>query len=104
MAMHQVNPGAKLAALDPTFNLTDEVSPGHTHVRPQDYFDAATLLRVTRQAELRLGVNNILDRQPPLLIGNSSAGDGPFNANTYPDWYDPLGRYVFASLSVTLDR
>jgi outer membrane receptor protein involved in Fe transport len=49
--------------------------------------------------ELRLGVNNLLDRQPPLVVGNTAAGDGPFSANTYPAWYDPLGRYVFASLS-----
>lgn len=93
----------KLAAADPKFNLTDEVSPGHTKLRAQDYFDAAAVLRLKRQFELRLGVNNLLDRQPPLVVSNTAAGDGPFNANTYPEWYDPLGRYVFASLSVALE-
>jgi outer membrane receptor protein involved in Fe transport len=60
------------------------------------------VFRVNRDFELRLGVNNVLDRQPPLVVSNTPAGDGPFNADTYPTWYDPLGRYVFAGLSVAL--
>ena len=92
----------KLAALDPRFNLTDQVSPGHTRLRPQDFFDVATVFRIRNGFDLRLGVNNVLDRQPPLVIGNTAAGDGPYNANTYPTWYDPLGRYVFASIALHL--
>jgi outer membrane receptor protein involved in Fe transport len=92
--------GVKLAALDPNFNLTDEVSPGHTKLRAQDYFDVTTAFKVRKGLTLRLGVNNVLDRQPPLVISNTAAGDGPYNANTYPTWYDPLGRYIFASVAV----
>ncbi len=86
----------------PKFNLTDEVSPAYTKLRAQDYFDVTTAFEVHKGIELRLGVNNVLDRQPPLIISNTPAGDGPFNANTYPQWYDPLGRFVFASVSVGL--
>jgi outer membrane receptor protein involved in Fe transport len=89
-----------LAALDPKFKLTDEVSEGHTHVSAQDYFDVTTAFKVRKGIELRLGVNNVLDRQPPLIVSNTAAGDGPFNANTYPEWYDPLGRFIFASVAV----
>lgn len=92
--------GATLAALDPKFNMTDNVSAGHTRLRPQDYFDAAARFEVRKGVDLRVGVNNLLDRQPPLVVGNTSAGDGPFNNNTYPEWYDPLGRYLFVSLAV----
>jgi outer membrane receptor protein involved in Fe transport len=95
--------GVKLAALDPKFNLTDEISPANTKLRPQDYFDLATVFRVRNRFELRLGVNNVLDRQPPLVVSNTAAGDGPYNSNTYPTWYDPLGRYVFASVAVALN-
>ena len=94
--------GVKLAALDPKFNLTDQVSPGHATLSAQDYFDITTVFRVREHLELRLGVNNLLDRQPPLVIGNTAAGDGPYNSNTYPTWYDPLGRYTFASVSFDL--
>jgi outer membrane receptor protein involved in Fe transport len=90
----------RLAALDPKFNLTDEISPGYTKLRAQDYLDVATVFRVRKDFELRLGVNNVLDRQPPLVVSNTAAGDGPYNANTYPTWYDPLGRYIFASIAV----
>jgi outer membrane receptor protein involved in Fe transport len=92
--------GVKLAALDPKFNLTDEVSPAYTKLRTQNYLDVAAIFKVRKGFELRLGVNNVLDRQPPLVVGNTAAGDGPFNANTYPEWYDPLGRYLFASVAV----
>ena len=92
--------GVKIAALDPKFNLTDQISPAYTKLRSQDYFDIATVFRVRRAFELRVGVNNALDRQPPLVISNTTAGDGPYNANTYPTWYDPLGRFAFASVTV----
>jgi outer membrane receptor protein involved in Fe transport len=91
--------GVKLAALDPKFNRTDEVSPGHTKLLSQDYLDVVTVFKVRKRFELRLGVNNVLDRQPPLVVGNTAAGDGPYNSNTYPSWYDPLGRCIFASAS-----
>jgi outer membrane receptor protein involved in Fe transport len=92
----------KLAALDPKFHLTDAVSPGYSRLTPQDYFDVATVFKFRTGFELRIGVNNVLDRQPPLVVSNTAAGDGPYNANTYPTWYDPLGRYVFASVAIDL--
>jgi iron complex outermembrane receptor protein len=90
----------KLAALDPKFNLTDEVSPAYAQLPMENYFDVATVLRARKGLELRLGVNNVLDREPPLVVSNTAAGDGPFNANSYPEWYDPLGRFAFASLTL----
>ena len=91
--------GVKVAALDPKFNMTDDISPGHDRLRPQDYFDLATLFRIRKGVELHLGVNNLLDRQPPLVVGNTAEGSALFNHNTYPEYYDVLGRYIFASLS-----
>ena len=94
--------GVKLAALDRRFGLIDDVAPGHTRIQPQDYFDVAAVLRIRKRMALRLGINNVLDRQPPLVVGNSAAGEGPFFGNTYPSWYDPLGRYVFGGIDVDL--
>ncbi|HYX47846.1 MAG TPA: TonB-dependent receptor, partial [Sphingomicrobium sp.] len=89
-----------LAALDPKFKLSNEVSPGHAKVPAQNYFDVTAAFELKKGVQFRLGVNNLLDRQPPLIISNTAAGDGPINANTYPEWYDPLGRFVFASLAL----
>ena len=94
--------GVKLAALDPAFNLTDDVSPANTKLRAQDYFDLSTVVRLRDHFALRMGVNNLMDRQPPLIVSNTAAGGGPFNGDTYPEWYDPLGRYIFASIAVDL--
>ena len=94
--------GVKLAALDPKFHLTDQVSPAYARLGAQDYFDLATVFAIRKGFDLRLGVNNVLDRQPPLVISNTAAGDGPYNSNTYPTWYDPLGRFIFASAVVDL--
>jgi iron complex outermembrane recepter protein len=77
------------------------------HIPAQSYFDLATTFSVGDHLNLRLGVNNILDRQPPLVTGgNAGRGGsnlcpaGPCNGNTYPGTYDALGRYVYAGATV----
>ncbi|MFL6725036.1 MAG: TonB-dependent receptor domain-containing protein [Sphingomicrobium sp.] len=94
----------RLAALDPKFNLTNNVSPADAELKAQDYFDLTTVLRVRQRFELRVGVRNLFDRQPPLIVRNTAAGGGPVNGNTYPEWYDALGRYVFASATMNFKR
>ena len=92
--------GVTLAALDPTFNETNNVSPAGTMLPAQDYFDLATVFKVRKQVEFRVGINNVFDREPPLIVRNTAAGGGPVNGNTYPEWYDSLGRYLFASVTM----
>jgi outer membrane receptor protein involved in Fe transport len=47
----------------------------------------------------RLGVNNVFDKDPP-LVGSSVGGtDTRFNGNTYPTVYDSLGRYAFLGMT-----
>ena len=75
-------------------------------IKSQSYFDVATTFNVGRHYNLRLGVNNILDREPPLVTsgrgGTSSACPGAVcNGNTFPAVYDALGRYLYAG--ITLD-
>jgi outer membrane receptor protein involved in Fe transport len=74
----------------------------------QHYFDLATTYRFGDHYEFRLGVNNILDNDPPLVTSGSGIREGsnlcpagPCNGNTYPGTWDALGRYIYAG--VTLD-
>ena len=83
------------------------IDPG-VHIGAQHYFDLATTYRFGDHYEFRLGVNNILDNDPPLVTGGSAAlggsnlcPAGPCNGNTYPGTWDALGRYIYAG--VTLD-
>ena len=68
----------------------------------QHYFDLATTYSFGDHYNLRLGVNNILDNDPPLVTSaQGSCPAGPCNGNTYPGTWDALGRYFYAG--VTLD-
>jgi iron complex outermembrane recepter protein len=77
-------------------------------IKAQSYFDLATTFALGDHYNFRLGVNNLLDKQPPLVTGGNGnrAGSnlcptGPCNGNTYPATYDALGRYIYAG--ITLD-
>ena len=59
----------------------------------RSYFDLSAAYQVRKQFTLRLGVNNLLDREPPLT--SSTAIEDGGNGNTYPQFYDATGRYVF---------
>ncbi len=63
-----------------------------------DYLDLAGNWSISEGVEIRAGVNNVLDKDPPVL----SSGTGlpmsspPFgNGNTFPQVYDALGRTIF---------
>lgn len=68
----------------------------------RSYFDLSALFRVERKLVLRLGVNNLFDREPPLVPGGEGAIaiTSAYSGNTYPQWYDPLGRRIFAGFTV----
>jgi outer membrane receptor protein involved in Fe transport len=62
----------------------------------QDYFDLAANWAVTEKAMVTLGINNVLDDNPPISATVGTAGNG----NTFPQTYDALGRYVFVRATV----
>jgi outer membrane receptor protein involved in Fe transport len=64
-----------------------------------DYFDLAATWHVWENVELRGGVNNIFDKDPPFT---AFAGTAPGNGNTFPGTYDALGRYVFIAGTVKM--
>ena len=64
-------------------------------IKAQNYFDLAAVAAFNKYT-LRIGAQNILDRQPPVTPGYSNNA-----SNTFAQVYDALGRYLYAS--VTLD-
>ena len=80
--------------------------PGSGNLRPEDlrlgsrnYIDLALNFRVGDHYNFRLGVNNILDKDPP-LSGATNCPAGPCNGNTWAQVYDALGRYIFAGVTL----
>lgn len=62
-----------------------------------NYFDAAAQWQVFESTNLRFGVTNVFDTDPPL---SDNVGSGAGNGNTYPQVYDSLGRFVFVGATV----
>jgi iron complex outermembrane receptor protein len=79
-------------------SLSGVFPPVDAKIPTQSYFDLTFTAAITDHFNFRLGVNNILDREPPLV---SSANLTPVfgNGNTYPNVYDALGRYIFAGVT-----
>ena len=61
------------------------------------YFDLFGSWQAMKQLQLRAGVNNLFDKQPPVLTNPSLQGGG--QANTFAT-YDVLGRQLFAAFTV----
>jgi outer membrane receptor protein involved in Fe transport len=62
----------------------------------ESYFDLSGIVRFMGNHDIRFGVNNILDEEPP-LVGGTLVG-GINNANTLA-LYDQLGRYLFSNVT-----
>src|SRR5688572_173165 len=62
----------------------------------QNYFDLTAEWHVTEKASVLLGINNVLDEDPPLSGAVGTDGNG----NTYPQTYDALGRWIFLRGSI----
>ena len=64
--------------------------------KKMEYFDLNYNLSLDNNLDIYFGINNLLDSDPPI---NGDIGYVPGNANTFPSFYDPLGRYLFLKIS-----
>ncbi len=71
------------------------------NIDSEHYFDLTGRYQVTENLQLRGGILNLLDTDPP-IVGNSYGGTLQNSGNTYPATYDPLGRRFFFGLKATL--
>lgn len=65
----------------------------------RDYLDLNAAYNLTKKMTLSFGVNNVLDRDPPLASGNAIPAAGSANANTFPQVYDSMGRFIYMNLT-----
>ncbi|MCW2573869.1 MAG: TonB-dependent receptor, partial [Frankiales bacterium] len=75
--------------LSGAFQAADEV------LGKRDYLDVAVNWQISKNYALRGGVNNLLDKDPPVtgVLGNFG------NGNNYPQVYDSMGRRLFMNLT-----
>lgn len=74
----------------------DKLLAGSHQISAYNWLDLSGSFKLAKRVDLTVGVNNVTDRQPP-LVGHTLV----FNANT-PGGYDELGRYFFSNISVKL--
>ena len=64
----------------------------------RSWIDLSAAIQFMDRYTLRVGANNLLDKDPP-LNGSSTCPTGPCNGNTWPQAYDALGRQLFMTLN-----
>jgi iron complex outermembrane recepter protein len=84
-------------------SLTADVIQTDKHLGSRSYFDITGSYNAGEfgpfaSVNARLGINNVLDKDPP-LVGQDTCPAVFCNGNTFPQVYDTLGRYVFLGLT-----
>ncbi|HZZ69056.1 MAG TPA: TonB-dependent receptor, partial [Phenylobacterium sp.] len=82
---------------DPQLNNPARQLPADNDFGAQSYIDLTANFTIHNNLNFRVGVNNVFDKDPP-LVGTNCAPT-VCNGNTYPQVYDSLGRFVFVGLS-----
>jgi outer membrane receptor protein involved in Fe transport len=83
--------GNEETGITPTYDQYNARIPGYS------YLDLTAVWHALTNLELRAGVTNLLDKDPPLIpSGDISGNSGP--ANSYPT-YDYLGRQIFVAFT-----
>lgn len=82
----------------PLLGLQEEgfYDPYFNHIPNYSYLDLSAIWGVTRSMDVRAGINNVFDKDPPFLPSGDIAGTAG-GLNTFPA-YDLLGRQIFVSL------
>ena len=91
--------------------LSGNALPQTSHIPAYNYLDVTARFSLYKSISLQLGVNNVTDKDPPLIDSGGGGfrsdcpaiASGPTgsscNGNTFPGTYDALGRFFFAHLT-----
>ncbi|MBK5912378.1 hypothetical protein CCR85_12875 [Rhodothalassium salexigens] len=87
------------------FGSVDQIgatpAPVNATLGSENYIDLSLSKTVYKTLELRAGVNNLFDNNPPVSSAVGGGGGTFGNGNTYPQVYDALGRYLFIGATAT---
>ena len=81
-------------------HLSADVPPTDQKLGSREYFDVAALWTINKTFSLRLGVNNIFDKDPPIVSNTTADPSILGNGNTFPGTYDCCGRLVFMNVTM----
>jgi outer membrane receptor protein involved in Fe transport len=99
VTLDALSPNPNMAAPPGQTVANGGISNTDARISSRSYFDLSTQVQLGNRVSLRLGINNLLDKAPPIVgqdVGNAINANG----NTFPQVYDSLGRYIFGTLIV----
>ena len=79
----------------------EDAASTNVDLSSRDYIDLAAFWDINQNFQMRLGVNNVFDKAPP-VAGGSAGPSINGNGNVFPGSYDALGRYWFLGARFTL--
>ncbi|WP_082470907.1 MULTISPECIES: TonB-dependent receptor [unclassified Sphingomonas] len=88
----------QLSSLSTNSFLKGASSVINRKISAYNYIDLAGTVAVGEGLQLRAGVNNLFDKDPPVIASGILSSFG--NGNTYPGVYDVLGRTLFVGATV----
>jgi len=65
--------------------------PEYSTIKATSYIDVKADWNVTKNMKVSLGIANLFDKKPP-IVGSTIATTGTNSGNTFPQWYDVVGR------------
>jgi iron complex outermembrane receptor protein len=86
--------------------LNGQFSPFNEKIKAQSYFDLAGTFVLNDSYTFRIGVQNLLDNDPPIIGANGTSSvvnacTAVFcSGNTFPNVYDSMGRYIYAGVTL----
>ena len=76
---------------------TDDLNANDIDFDSFVYFDLSATYHATENVRAQAGIANLFDKDPDVT---SDAGTAPGNGNTFPAYFDALGRYVYANIEL----
>jgi iron complex outermembrane recepter protein len=73
------------------------VFPGYDHIPTFSYLDLSASVAINSSVSVRVGANNVLDKDPPVIL-SANCPVGACNNNTWVQTYDPSGRFLYLHL------
>jgi outer membrane receptor protein involved in Fe transport len=87
----------EIAALGADGSLNNGGTRIDRYFEAENYLDLVGSWQLLDNVNMRAGVNNVLDNDPPLSYSVGTTGNG----NTYPQLYNAFGRYVFFGITAS---
>jgi outer membrane receptor protein involved in Fe transport len=87
---------------NPFLNSSNFYTP-LTKIPAYNYLDLTGAFDIYKNLRMQIGINNLFDKDPPLVVDGDCSTGSPAgancNGNTFPGLYDSMGRYIFVELT-----